>query len=170
MKRLVDIKFENGEQYYKKLHLFFNLTAAIPLLPFTFLYLERSNDPEAFGLASADLSQVLLFALPLMIAATTYFAIKLYRRHALNASEMTLLRDKMVLYFNAALWKFATLEIALLIAVSGLYFTNHWIFIVLFVGILVLLSLGRPTIRKVVVDLRLNREDEKILIDKLSIE
>jgi hypothetical protein len=170
MKRLIDIKFDSGEQFYKKLHLIFNLTAAVPLLPFTFLYLERGSNSEAFGLASEALSQILIFALPIMIAITTYFAIKLYRRHSLNASEMVMLRDKMVLYFNAAIWKFATLEIALLIAVLGLYFTNHWVFTVLFVGLLILLSLGRPTIRKIVVDLRLNRDDEKTLIDKLPID
>jgi hypothetical protein len=105
-----------------------------------------------------------------MIAITTFFAIKLYRKHLLNASEMALLRDKMVLYFNAALWKFATLEVALVLAIMGLYFTNHWVFIVLFVGLLVLLSIGRPTIRNIVVELRLDKDDEKILIDKLPIE
>lgn len=170
MKRLVRINFESGEQYYKKLHLIFNLTAAFPLLPFTYLYLERGKDPEVFGLVGEGLSDVLRVILPMMIGITTYFAITLYRKHAFDASEMVALRDKMILYFNAAIWKFATLEVSLLIAVVGLYLTNHWVFIVLFVGVLVILSLGRPTIRKIVVDLRLDKDDEKVLIDKLPID
>lgn len=169
MFKMGKLKFSTSEQYYHMLQLVFNGLVAMMLVPFALLYLDIHSNGVEGTLVDDQTAFALKIILPLMSAITAAYGMKLFTKHLATAGEINKLRDKLVLYFNAAVWKYLTLEASLLFAVLGLWATRSSVFVVVFVIILVLLSLGRPTIRSIVVDLKLDKEEAKVLWDKEEI-
>jgi hypothetical protein len=164
------LKFTTSEQYYNKLQLAFNGLVAVMLVPFALLYLDiHSNGAEEYPVDEKT-AYALKILLPLMSAITAVYAMKLFTKHLATAGEIIKLRDKLVLYFNAAVWKYLTLSASLFFAILGLWATRSSVFVVVFVIILVLLSLSRPTIRTLIVDLKLDKEEAKLLWEKGNID
>lgn len=79
------------------------------------------------------------------------------------------LREKLDAYKSESVRKYLAFLLASLICVCGLYLTANSFFIVGYIVSIVLLSIKRPTLNTIIEDLKLNEEEQNILIEKKDI-
>lgn len=162
--------YQNGEQYYNRLHLYFNGLIAVTLFPFAMVYLELDRGTAEARVLGETVSMILSFAVPVLAGVLMIYAFKAYRKSIAGAPELLTLRAKLDLYYQSALQKYLVLGAAALITIICFYGTQASIFIVVYVFVLIAFSLGRPTIKMIGEDCKLSKEEMKILQDKLKIE
>ncbi|MEQ9300811.1 MAG: hypothetical protein RIF33_19720 [Cyclobacteriaceae bacterium] len=162
--------YQNGEQYYNRLHLYFNGLVAITLFPFAIVYLELDRGTAKARVLGETISTVLSYIVPIVAGALMVYAFKTFRKSLASAPELLTLRSKLDLYYQSALKKYLVLGAAALITILCFYGTQASIFIVVYVFVLIAFSLGRPTIKIIGEDCKLGKEEMKILQDKLPIE
>lgn len=93
-----------------------------------------------------------------------------HQRQLPTAIAVGKLRAKLEYFYRIQLIKYLYFGAGLLISVTGYYLTRHSVFVVAFVFLLVLLSIGRPTLKKIIADLRLSKEAAEVLKDKEVID
>jgi hypothetical protein len=162
--------YQNGEQYYNRLHLYFNGLVAITLFPFAIVYLELDRGTAEARILGETISTVLSFITPIIAGGLMVFAFKTYRKSMAKVPKLSSLRAKLDLYYEAALRKYLVLGGAALITILCFYTTQASIFIVVYVFVLIAFSLGRPTIKMIGEDCKLGKEEIKTLREKLPIE
>ncbi len=162
--------YQNGEQYYNRLHLYFNGLIAVTLFPFAIVYLELDRGTAGARVFNETLSMILSYTMPVAAGALMIFAFKTYRKKIASAPDLPTLRAKLDLYYQSALQKYLVLSVAALITILCFYGTQASIFIVVYVFVLIAFSLGRPTIKMIGEDCKLDKGEMKILQDKLPIE
>jgi len=162
--------FTTGEDFFHRLNFLFNLMVAIPLLPFAILYLfNLKNKIPDMGLAES-VKMVLTIVIALASSLITLKAIKGYRNHKNQTDSTASLREKLIRLHQGLMNKFLLLEGASILTTMGLWLTHHKIHIVVFVVILVVFSLKRPTVRMLVEDLKLPGNEADVLRKKEQIE
>ena len=161
--------YQNGEQYYNRVHLYFNGLIAVTLFPFAVVYLELDRGVAEARLLGETISTVLSFIVPIIAGVSMVFAFRAYRRSIKKAPELSSLRAKLDLYYEAALKKYLVLEGVSVITILCFYTTQASIFIVVYVFVIIAFSLGRPTIKIIGEDCKLGKEEMKILHEKLPI-
>jgi hypothetical protein len=164
------ITYQNGEQYYNRIHLYFNGLIALTLFPFALVYLELDRGTADDRLLGDIISTILSYIVPVATGVLLIYSFKTYRKSISKAPELTTLRAKLDLYYQAAMTKYLVLGAAALITIISLYTTHASVLIVVYVFVLIAFSLGRPTIKMIGVDCKLNKDEMKILEDKLPIE
>ena len=162
--------FKTGEDFYHRLNFIFNLLVAIPLLPFAILYLINLKDqiPD-IGLADS-VKTAFTIGLSAVAVIMMVKAVIDYRHQKIQLNSETVLRIKLIRLHEALIRKFLLLETASFLSILGLWLTQHKIHIVVFVVILVLFSLKRPTINMFLEDLQLKEKETEILRNKELIE
>lgn len=161
--------YQNGEQYYNRIHLYFNGLIAVSLFPFAMVYLELDRGTANERLLSDTTSLTLSFGAPLLIAVLILFAFKGYRKKISKVAQLSSLRGKLDVYFESSMKKYLLLSAAALLTVLCLYGTYNAIFIVVYVFVLIAFSLGRPTLKMIGQDCQLDKDEMRILEDKLPI-
>lgn len=162
--------YQNGEQYYNRLHLYFNALIAITLFPFAMVYLELDRGTAEARILGETISTVLSYIVPIVAGALMVNAFKTFRKSLASVPELLTLRSKLDLYYQSALKKYLVLCAAALITILCFYGTQASIFIVVYVFVLIAFSLGRPTIKIICEDCNLGKEEIKTLQDKLPID
>lgn len=161
--------YQNGEQFYNRIHLFFNALIAITLFPFAMVYLELDRGIARDRLIEGTMGMLISYIVTILAGALMVYSFKAYRKEISKAPELTSLRAKLDLYYQSALQKYLILGVAALVTTLSLYGTHASILIVVYVFILIAFSLGRPTIKVIGEDCKLSKEEMKILEDKLPI-
>ncbi|MBU2914198.1 hypothetical protein [Reichenbachiella agariperforans] len=163
------LRFKNGEEYYNKIYTVFNLTVAITLLPFGYLVLEKhSGNLGVMSLGSWQLWAVSLPAIA-TLAYLTWRTQQVHQKEKEIAKEQSTLRAKLSAYYATLykrFWIFAGINMGSTIM---LYITGSGLFIMTYVGSMILLSLSRPTLNLIIEELKLNPEEEKIIVNKEEI-
>jgi len=162
--------FKTGEDFYHRLNFIFNLLVAIPLLPFAILYLINLKDqiPD-IGLTDS-VKTAFTIGLSAVAVIMMVKAVIDYRNQKNQLNSETVLRIKLIRLHEALIRKFLLLETASFLSILGLWLTQHKIHIAVFVVILVLFSLKRPTINMFLEDLQLKEKETEILRNKELIE
>lgn len=160
--------FKNGEDYYNRIYLQFNLFIAISLLPFGYLLLLKQSDQLYTNLPQPWFS-LLTFGLLTAIIAITYQAHKRFVYFLASVDSSKSLREKLASYQTHSVKKYLGFMFAGLLCVSGYYLTVSIFFVIAYIVTLALLSIKRPTLNALIEDLRLSEDETKILIDKLPI-
>lgn len=160
------LKFKNGEEYYNKIYILFNLFIAFPLVLFCYLLLLRQSKQLVPVLNNSTDRLLVLFSLLIAAGSLLFFAIKKFKRELAEQNVNEAFREKLIFYYRISKRKYSAFMLVGFMCVSGLYLTNHGVFIVAYILSVVLLSLKRPTLNGFIEDLKLSAEDEKILIDK----
>lgn len=164
------LNYKNGEDYYHKIYLMFNGFVALSLVPFGYLILEKTQRQIRPVLGNEYVAWVVTALLLISGSLLLYTATK---RFSLDLSTATLnpsLRLKLNAYFFASRRKIGAFTLGALIFDAGLFLTGNSLFIVGFVVSMVLLSLGRPTLKLIIDELQLNESATKILREKTTIE
>jgi len=163
-------KFKTGVDYYHRLSFIFNLILALPLIPFGLLYLRSLKDNSPFYELTETVSMVidllaLFFAIILLVKA-----ILTYRKERAGIIAKSGLRLKMIELHDSLLKGYSRLLIACFLATFGFFFTGSKIHVVLFVIILVLFSLKRPSLKLIVEELELKNDESQVLRERAEIE
>ena len=163
-------KFKNGADYYHKLNFVFNLLIAIPLVPFAFVYL-GSIKKEIVPLLSGD-HWMLIFDLPVIsiVVIVGYLNFRRYRQQVSQIESTRSLRNKMINLHDILVSTYTRFTLAGILTTTAFFLTLSGVHIVVFVIILVLFSLRRPTLKLIVEELALNEEESEILRNKESIQ
>ena len=142
---------------------------AIPLLAFVVLYLQIHNGEIEPIVKANSLATALRYSLPFLVMLTAGLAFISYRRNLVSSINQHSLHEKLVHFYKASLVKFVFLEVASIIAVLGLFLTAEDVYIVLYVVVLMLFSINRPTIHRIARDLKLRDTEKDIVIHKKEI-
>lgn len=157
--------FKNGEEYYNKVYLQFNLFIAISLLPFGYLLLLKQSGQLQTSVFEPWYS-VLSFGLLMAITAISYQSYKNFTNFLETVDSTMGLRNKLEGYHKNSVRKYLGFMLAGLICVSGFYLTVNTLFIIAYIVTLILLSIKRPTLNTLIDDLKLSAEERQLLIDK----
>lgn len=160
--------YKNGEEFYNKFYLHFNLFIAVSLVPFGYLLLLRQTG-KLIALITEELYLPTVLSLLLASAAIIFQADKNFK-FFLNTEKADLsLRDKLNNYKAQSVKKYMAFMLASMICVCGLYLTASAFFIVGYIVSIILLSIKRPTLNTIIEDLKLSDEEQNILIEKRDI-
>jgi len=162
-------KYKTGEDYYHKIYLLFNGLVAVSLVPFGYLVLEKTQG-QSQNMITNDYASWLVTSLLLIIGGILlHTSSKKFREELKLAILKDNLRFKLDAYYLVSRQKILFFTLAALIFDTGLFLTSNTLFIVGFVVSMVLLSLGRPTLKLIIDELRLNNEEQMILSEKKEI-
>lgn len=137
--------YSNWERFYHKYNLIFNGLVAVPLVPFAFVYLETQSefpDPPLIEGATAIALQVIL----MVIGAVCIVFSEWYMRGIKSKLEQVeSVPDRLNRFISEKVKQFAMLEFASVCALAGLYLLKISMFGLLYLAVLFIYSLRRPT-------------------------
>jgi len=160
--------YKNGEEYYNKIYLLFNLFIAASILPFGYLLLQKQSN-QLVSQVSDQWYIAVVVSLLLASAAIIFQANKTFVTYLGVESESEQLRIKLDNYKAASVKKYLAFFLASMICVCGLYLTASAYFILGYIVSIILLSIKRPTLNVIIEDLKLSQEQQNILIEKKDI-
>ena len=115
---------------------------------------------------ASSLATALRYSFPFLVMLTGGLAFISYRRNLITSKNQHTLREKLIHYFRASLVKFAFLGAASIVAVTGLFLTTENLYVVLYIIVLMLFSINRPTVFRIARDLGLRDTEKDIVIHK----
>ena len=160
---LENSNFKTGVDYYHRLNFVFNLMIAVPLLPFSLLYLGSVKGIVHTFVLTPKVNLIIDFITTSLVVALSYYAIREYRYQRAGIVPQSGLRNKMIHFHNCLIRMYLILMGSSCISVFGYLLTYSKIHIIAFVALLVLFSLKRPSLKMIVEQLRLEKEESEIL-------
>ncbi|MEP2025048.1 MAG: hypothetical protein ABJH98_19730 [Reichenbachiella sp.] len=160
--------YKNGEEYYNKIYLQFNLFIAASLVPFGYLLLLKQSG-ELVSIIAGLWYNLIVIALLFASAAIIFQANKSFATFLENGEPKRSMRDKLNSYKSESVKKYLAFFLASSICVCGLYLTASSYFIVGYIVSTILLSIKRPTLNTIIEDLKLTEDEQSILIEKKDI-
>ena len=159
------VDFKNFDEYQSKLGLVFHGTLAIPLLPFAILFLEIKNRGYHGIIEPGLLANAINYAIPFLSGLLVAQGFSILKRKVRQVEEMNTLKEKLMLYYSAAVPLYIYVSVACLFLAIALWVTTAGIVIVAFVIILFVMSLNRPTTARYVKILKLDKEEKDIIMN-----
>jgi len=158
--------FKTWKDYHHRLNLIFHAIVAVTMLPFVWLFLEIDTDRRTGMLIDPVL--IGLFIAVCASLATTSFIYK--KRQLTEAVHQPSLRQKLVAYQRILVVYYMLLEGAAIFATLAFYLTANYLFVVVYIFILFVFSLGRPHLERTCRELYLSKSEREILVDRKEIE
>lgn len=158
------MQFKDAKTFDQQMNLIFHAVLAGPLLFYGISYLrtlEETNSPHLQEF-SISIKALISFFCGLLV----FLAFYIYRKEIRQARDQSVLNDKLNMLLTGSLIHYALLEFASIIAVLSFFLTFDHLFTAIYVAILFLMSINRPTPRKYVQDLLLTGEERKIVMYK----
>ncbi|MEQ8472707.1 MAG: hypothetical protein RIC35_16065 [Marinoscillum sp.] len=153
--------YNKWERFYHRLNLIFNGIVAITLIPFAFIFLETQTDfpdPPAIDGSMEMVVKVLL----IVLAAAIIGLAQVYAKKSLISVQQTEgLGERLNAYLKVKVRSYAILEFAALLACLGLFLTKDQIFSFVYVFVLFIFSLGRPTFERVAREVKVSEKKLK---------
>lgn len=152
-------RYTKWERFYQKLNMIFHGIVASTMIPFAWAFLETQKEfPEGPLL---DRSFVLVFEIGVIAVAAiliiySHFSAKnglekVWREAGIEAKLSVYLQEKVKLY--------ALLELAALLGFVGLYLTKEHLFTVVYLVVLFIFSLRRPSFDRVARETRIRSKE-----------
>ena len=153
-------EYNNWEQFYHRFNTIFHGIIALSLLPFAFVFLETQRAFPDAALVKAELILPMEIIIAIISMGSAFYAWR-YQKHIQESIAVDLsIKQRLVVYLKHKLIQYGILELASLAALVGLYLTKEQFFSGIYVVVLFVFSLGRPTYDLVVKELRFTKEEE----------
>lgn len=159
------VDFKNFEEYQSKLGLVFHGTLAVPLLPFAFIFLEIKNRGYQGLIEPGMMANVINYAVALVSGLLVAQGFTMLKRKVAEAEEMKTLKEKLQLYYSAAVPLYILVGFACLLLAMALWVTTGGVIVVAFVIVLFVMSLNRPTPARYTKILKLSKEEKDIMVN-----
>ncbi|MGK7391715.1 MAG: hypothetical protein ACNS60_15285 [Candidatus Cyclobacteriaceae bacterium M2_1C_046] len=155
---------DDVKKFDQKISLIFHAVIAGPLILYCFTYLETlgGDTIAVYGEPSTTLKLFVSISSGILVYLAFYF----YRKELRVARGFETLEEKFKKLFSASIIHYALLELASIIAALAFFLTHDHLFTAVYVFILFLMSLNRPTPRKYIRDLHLRGEERDIVLNK----
>ena len=152
--------YNSWEQFYNRFNTIFHGIVALSLLPFAYVFLETQKEFARPSLVEDSQILLLQIVIGIVAAAAVYYARSFQKGIAEAIAQSLPLKEKLELYLNRKLVQYAILQVAAVAGMVGLYLTSSHFFTIIYIAVLFVYSLGRPTYDLVVGELRLSKEEE----------
>lgn len=156
------MQINNIKKFDQKLSLIFHAVIAGPLILYSITYLE-TLDGETAAIYQEPSMTLKLFV-SVLSGILVFLAFYYYRKELNIARGLDTLEEKLNRLFSGSIIHYALLEMASIIAALAFFLTHDHLFTAVYVFILFLMSLNRPTPRKYVGDLHLRGEEREIVL------
>lgn len=166
---MIIMAIRNLDEYFIKLNLVFHAILAAPLLLFIYIYLETENGTMQPPVSSAKSLGFLQLAITLVTAIFVFLAFSWYRTRINQVQLKERLTQKLGQYLKIGVVQYLLFGVASFAAVTGLYLTGKGWYTGLYVIVLMLMSINRPTLKKISDDLRLKGEERQIVLHKKAL-
>ena len=163
MKQWENIRFKTGEDYFNRTNTLFYLLVLGPMLAFAYFYLE-AMEAEFTPQYDAELHQLMLIVLPIGALIEVVIVYVLFFRFRKLAREQETLRRKLQVLYRANLWKYIGLTSSTTIIAAGMYLTQQEVMGAWMAILFMLWSISVPTRQKFGRELKLSRDDRKIMV------
>ena len=163
---MIIMAIRNLDEYYIRLNLVFHAILAAPLLLFIYIYLETENGTMEPPISEAKNLGFLQLSITLVTAVFVFLAFSWYRTRINQVSPKDVLVEKLERYSKIGLVQYILFGLASFVTVLGLYLTGKGWYTGLYVIVLMLMSINRPTLKKISDDLQLKGEERQIVLHK----
>jgi len=137
--------YNRWEKFNNRYNLIFNGVIAIPMIPFAFFFLETQKDFPDPPLLSGDMA-VWLEVLLVVVAVIGITYAQIYKRGLKQGAKVAgTIDEKLDRYLQFNIKQYLILTISGVSAIIGLYLMKDQIFSILYVVVLFVFSLSRPT-------------------------
>lgn len=157
------------KDYLNRLSLIFHALVGVPLLAFVFIYLELDTGGLSALIKDPEIVKMLSYILPTISMVLAGIAFILFKKNLPQAVGENNLRTKLNSYFTVIVQKYTLFEASSLLAVAGLFLTGNIIYTIIYLAMLLLLSLHRPTVHRISRDLKLKDDERQVVIHKKEI-
>ena len=158
---------EEAKKYLDRLNLIFYGIIAVPLLIFSYLYLENHAGRLQSQMPEETLT-TFQYIFPLFIFVALGSGIIITRTRIRRIDTSLDLKLKLKVLQSSLIVRYAHFEGAGILALVLYYLTTEKLYAVLFIITLMFLSLNRPTAHRIISNLNLKGE-EKELFNKVSL-
>lgn len=156
-------KFKTPKEFWQKIILFAYLSIGFPLLAFFFLYFEWEAD-HLTPYFSGDYVTIIA---GLFMTASIYFAAEALRRASTlkkEARKQASIQKKLNIYLDGATQKYKYLFFSSVTVTASFYLTSLIIFPMAFAVLIIIYSIGAPTLPNLAHDLGLKEKQRKDFI------
>lgn len=150
----INMQFENSRDYQQKLGTIYYALASLPLLAFTWIYLEVKHR-DLFPLLDGVMAQISSIVLGVLMLASIMLAFYVFNKGVKPIRSVGSLREKLEKIYPLYIKFYLLLFLGLCIGASGYYLTQLWFFGFGFMMIVLIYSYHRPAPYKFCKDLRL---------------
>jgi hypothetical protein len=158
------LKFTNSQEFLNKLQLYINAFIAVPMLGFIILFLRIENRTYNPDYLNEDITFSLRFIMLLAILAFLVLGLVFSKRIRGTLDLNMSIRDKLDVYFKAAMKRAYFFLGATVLALIGLTLTAEQFYVIYYTICLVAFSITYPTIFRINRELKLNREEREVII------
>jgi len=158
------MQFNSPEEFHNKLGFIFHAMLALPLGGFIYFFLEIKNNKMSAALENGQDMQLLIAGLSFLAIAMVSYGYITFRNKKKEIAAQDSLKLKLEEYLRNIIKFYILVEIASILLVIGLYLTTSTVFIVIFMFVLLVLSLNRPTPQKYCTDLGLTGREQEIIL------
>ena len=164
------LKFSNSQEFLNKLQLYINAFIAVPMLGFIVLFLRIENRTYNPDYLNEDVTFYLRFIMLVAILALIVIGLVFSKRIRNNLDPKMSIRDKLDVYYKAAMNRAYYFLGATILALIGLTLTAEQFYVIYYTICLVAFSITYPTIFRINRELKLNREEREVIISRKKIK
>jgi len=161
----MNLKYKNGEEFFFKLNRLFHGYLAMSLLPFGIIYIAKKE-----GFAIDYPSDIVQWTVHAVIAAVVVYlsfnASMVYKRGYQDFSKEWRIDEKLDFFYRISFRKYSYLCVGTILTVIGYLLDDSYLFVIIYVGLLFIMSLGRPTERNIERELGLSNEEKEMFRNK----
>ena len=162
--------FKNWTDFYQRLTLVFNAIIAFSLLPFAWVFLELERWGGGLQLISGTGLYIFEGILLILMGFGLNWAHRQGNQAIAAIPRKVILREKLIAYYQIQVRRLLFFEAIAVLALAATYVNSDYLFVLAYVFILFLFSLNRPRYDKVVQELRLSKEEQKVLEEGVDLE
>ena len=164
------LKFSNSQEFLNKIQLDINAFIAVPMLGFIVLFLRIENRTYNPDYLNEDITFYLRFIMLLAIMGLIVLGLVFSKRIRGNLDVNMSIRDKLDVYYKAAMNRAYFFLGATVLALIGLTLTAEQFYVIYYTICLVAFSITYPTIFRINRELKLNREEREVIISRKKIK
>ena len=150
-------QYNRWERFYNRLNLWFNGTVALSIIPFGIAFLDTQDEFPSPPIVDKSTTLGLQIVLSLIVAVIIWFGLH-YSKKKLKAIPDGEIETKLQSYLTIKMRSFFILEIGAVLSVVGLYLTKDHLFTGLYLVVMFVFSLTRPTFEKISSDIRVSQK------------
>ena len=164
------LKYSNSQEFLNKLQLYINAFIAVPMLGFIVLFLRIENRTYNPDYLNEDITFYLRFFTLAAILFLIVFGLVFSKRIRGNLDPNMSIRDKLNVYYSAAMTRAYFFLGATVFALIGLTLTAEQFYVIYYTLCLVAFSITYPTIFRINRELKLNQEEREVIISRKNIK
>ena len=154
------LKSKSWEDYHHQIYRIYHGIIALSLVPFFLLFLEL----ELAKITEPRIPQVwVIVVLVLLIPACVYVSWMVWKSSVFKYRDAVDLKEKLAEFKRVEINRFLVLEGVCVLALTGLWLTAHYLFIIMYFAVLVQFSFLRPSEDRIIRVMRLTSDERKQL-------